>query len=66
MLAYRIRRTTQDQTTRTACPKGAGLAHRITRLALMLTVTAAALLAPQAHADLRFQNNYSRSHSGSV
>jgi uncharacterized membrane protein len=36
------------------------LRSRLTRFALMLTVTAGALLAPKAHADFNVRNNYHR------
>jgi uncharacterized membrane protein len=36
------------------------LRFRLSRLALMLTVTAGALLAPKAHADFNVHNNYHR------
>jgi uncharacterized membrane protein len=41
-------------------PKMRMLTARLTRLALMLTVTAGALLAPKAHADFSVRNNYNR------
>jgi uncharacterized membrane protein len=58
MFALRIHRTTDLPTTLTARPKRAALAQRLTRVALMLTVVAGALLAPKAHADFTIKNSY--------
>jgi uncharacterized membrane protein len=58
MFTLRLRRTTEEQTTLNARTPSASFLQRMTRVALMLTVTAGALLAPKAHADFTFKNDY--------